>query len=95
MGDHILQQNLHSRLSAQMIHFSLLGFMFPVNFVQVENATFTALEIQTLLQGLFLFLTPPINKYVSFFFFFLIILETLPAQWSTNSLFMQAKDVHT
>lgn len=71
MGGNILQHNLYSRLSAQMIHFSLLGFMFPVNFVQVENATFIALETQTLLQALFLFLTPPINKYVSSFYFFL------------------------
>lgn len=71
MGSNILQQNLYSRLSVQMIHFSLLGFMFIVNFVPVENATFIALETQTLLQELFLFLTPPINKYASFLFFFL------------------------
>lgn len=58
MGGNILQQKLYSRLSAQMMHFSLLDFMFPVNFVQVESATFIALEIQTLSQRLFLFLTP-------------------------------------
>lgn len=70
MGGNIVQQNLYSRLSAQMMHFSLLGFMFTVNFVLVENATFIALETQTLLQELFLFLTPPINKYASFFVLF-------------------------
>lgn len=69
MGGNILQQNLYSRLSAQMKRFSLLDFMFPVNFVQVESATFIALETQSWLHRLFLFLTPPINKYVSFFFF--------------------------
>lgn len=94
MGGNILQQKLYSRLSAQIIHFSLLDFMPPVNFVQVESATFTALETQTLLRRLFLFLTPPINKCVAFFSFFLILLRLLPSQWCPNLLFMQAKHVH-
>lgn len=55
-----------------MIHFSLLDFMFPVNFMQVESATPTALEAQALLWRLFLFLTPPINKCVSFLLFFFL-----------------------
>lgn len=72
MGSNTLQQNLYRGLFSRNNTFLLVGFYVPVNFVQMESATFIALETQMLLQRLFLFLTPPISKYVSFFFLPLI-----------------------
>lgn len=68
MGGYTLQQNLYSRLSKNDV-FLLFLFYVSSKFCGFENANFIALATQTLLQGLFLFLIPPINTYLSFFIF--------------------------